>query len=369
MATRIATRLLALVVAALPWAAQAAQAPHDESYTSGVCEYCHSLYDPTVVGGTDFSRGCVLCHKNNGTHFGFPWLKEDQAKPGVGGAHHSWSGYADNASVMAERPLALGRYLAVDQIQCSTCHQPHFAAPENSGKQDTSIPVGGTATRTGGAAATSAGQLMLVAAGTGINGWRVQVATTTPQYTFVLTHTAATTQPIWMNWVSNAWAPGVESGPGKPFTVGNTASNDVTLDDTTVKVRWTVAPEAGDYWDFYVSYPFLRMTNAADALCVQCHKTMQMTHLRVEGLDARYPVNGVRRFSHPVGEGLGANGRSTDRTTILDATGVAQVANTGTTDADGNATNDLRLDGTVVRCTTCHAPHHADSNSLSTDLR
>jgi hypothetical protein len=111
------------------------------------------------------------------------------------------------------------------------------------------------------------------------------------------------------------------------------------------------------------------VANTGDGVCVQCHASMAMTHLRVEGMDPRYPVNGVRLFSHPVGEGLNANGSGTDRTTILDASGVTQLANTGTTDADGNATNDLRLDGTVVRCTTCHAVHHADSNSLTTDLR
>jgi hypothetical protein len=369
MRTRFA-RLVVVVAAALPVVTLGAESPHDEAFTSGECNHCHSLYDPTVVGGTDYTSGCISCHGNrSGANFGFPWLPTDQAKPGVGGAHHSWSGYADNGQMMAERPVTLGRYLAVDQLQCATCHQPHYAAPETAGgKQHTSIAVGGNAARTGGPAPTSTGQLMLVAPGTVAKGYRLKVMANGTS--FILTHTGASNAPTWLNWSqgTSSWIVGTDPGIGKPFTVGNTTSNDVTLDDVTVKVRWTGAPSAGDYWDFYVAYPFLRVANAADGMCVQCHKSMQMTHLQVEGVDPRYPVNGVRRFSHPVGEGLGANGRATDRTTILDATGVAQAANTGTTtDADGNATNDLRLDGTLVRCTTCHAVHHADSNSLSTD--
>jgi predicted CXXCH cytochrome family protein len=34
-----------------------------------------------------------------------------------------------------------------------------------------------------------------------------------------------------------------------------------------------------------------------------------------------------------------------------------------------NATNDLVLNGGVVGCTTCHAAHNADSNSLTVDAR
>ena len=153
---------------------------------------------------------------------------------------------------------------------------------------------------------------------------------------------------------------------------GKAIGQNVTLDNTSVTVRWiSGTPKVGDYWDVWVSYPFLRMP--VSQLCVQCHKDQAMGHERVSGNDPGYLPNGSRIFSHPIGEGLNANGLNTDRTAsnpdanaraILDASGVAQ------TSGDGNATNDYLLDGSgAVQCTTCHAVHNADSNSLTVDKR
>ena len=147
---------------------------------------------------------------------------------------------------------------------------------------------------------------------------------------------------------------------------------DATLDDPAVKVKWTTGAQPGDYWDFYVSYPFLRLPLAEDTLCLACHRGMSMGPLRVSGQEPGYAPNGARTYSHPVGEALNANGNNTDRTPenpdpaareLLDANGAAQ--STG----DGNLTNDLKLEAGKVRCTTCHAVHNADSNSLTTDNR
>jgi hypothetical protein len=76
----------------------------------------------------------------------------------------------------------------------------------------------------------------------------------------------------------------------------------------------------------------------------------------------------VRRFSHPVGEVLNANGKGYDRVVgaapaHLDSDGSVQGANT-----DANPSNDLVLGvNGVVSCTTCHAAHGADSNSQTID--
>ena len=137
---------------------------------------------------------------------------------------------------------------------------------------------------------------------------------------------------------------------------------DVKMPDPAVSVRFTAGAAPEDYWDFYVSYPFLRTTNVENAFCRQCHLDRFMTAVRARGADASFPVNGVRKFSHPVGEALGSNGFGHDRVgAILDASGVVQSSGNG----DGISSNDLGLDGDVVRCTTCHAVHNADSNSLT----
>ena len=125
----------------------------------------------------------------------------------------------------------------------------------------------------------------------------------------------------------------------------------------------------GDYWDFFVAYPFLRFSNVKDEGCVNCHKERVMNHVRARGDDRLYRPNGVRKFSHPVNVGLNVNGLGRDRTVVLDADG---TAGSSTTDGDGNVanpTNDLVMKDSVVRCTTCHAPHNVDSNSLTVDAR
>jgi hypothetical protein len=88
-----------------------------------------------------------------------------------------------------------------------------------------------------------------------------------------------------------------------------------------------------------------------------------MGYKRASGADPGYQVDGVRVFSHPVGDTLNANGLDTDRAAILDVNGSAQGS------GDSNDTNNLNLEGSVVRCTTCHAVHGADSNSQTVDVR
>jgi hypothetical protein len=146
---------------------------------------------------------------------------------------------------------------------------------------------------------------------------------------------------------------GTATGAGKPYL------NDapVALDDAAVTVAISAGAAVGDYWDFAVSYPFLRTMNVEDSFCYMCHDERVMSSARAHGSDSSYRPNGSRRFSHPVNEALT---RSYDRTAgILDASGVVQ--STG----DGIASNDLELEGGKVRCTTCHGVHDADSNSLT----
>ncbi len=72
---------------------------------------------------------------------------------------------------------------------------------------------------------------------------------------------------------------------------------------------------------------------------------------------------GTTVFSHPVGQGMNANGRGRDRSAsgILDADGGTQSP------GDGRKRNDIKLHGNKVTCLSCHAVHDARSNSLTAD--
>ncbi len=353
----------ALAVGLAPAWAGAMDAPHDQTFTNDNCNNCHALF---VVDGTkvDSNAGCVACHNSlpSSSH-GFPWLSSDQATPGESGNQHSWTGAAVNARYGARYPtnMAIANKLVNGRLQCATCHDPHHAAAQNApGSRHTSIPIGFAVDEMGGPAAGTA-RMTLVDPGTAAKGYRIKIQTANAGGgTFVISHDFGLATPSWFNWSGSAWVPGTVSGPGKPYANGA----NVALNDPAVAVRFTAGAVADNYWDFYVSYPFLRVTNVEDAFCRQCHFDRFMSSVRVRGAEAHVNLrpDGVRRFSHPVNEALGSNGKGYDRTlaTVLDANGAAQPA------GDGNATNDLSFHaGGVVRCTTCHAVHNADSNSLT----
>ena len=124
--------------------------------------------------------------------------------------------------------------------------------------------------------------------------------------------------------------------------------------------------KVGERWEFYASYPFLRVpldsgdNVAGDKFCRDCHRDWVMTHDTdlvsgggVESWDGNFK-------SHPVGVGLNANTQGYDRAAPLDGDG-------GAPGSDGIESNDLEHDGGNVQCLTCHRVHFADSNTLTED--
>ena len=349
----------------------AVDAPHDGSATNGTCEACHKTHNAT--GGTllnqpDNNTACTACHNDplttlNQGRLGLPWISEDQAVPGKGGAQHRWDAMANSPAFGAQNPTdgEMLKRIKDGRIQCAACHDVHADVKAfDPNALHTSLAPGVATAPTGGAAGLTM-TLTAPAAAAVTRGYRVQVLRISGATLEVgITHNADTTDgPVnWLNHNGTTWVAGALAGTGTKFWASGAA---VALDDAAVVVTFTGTPVVGQFWDFYVSYAHLRANNVADAMCLQCHASRDQRHTAVEG-----PGNGTTVFSHPVGQALNANGKNYDRAAanVLDANGVIQAT------GDGNSTNNLTLvGGTTVSCTTCHNVHNADSNSLTTDAR
>ena len=335
--------------------ARALDAPHDQTFSDAQCNNCHALYQTTPAGDKDYSHGCISCHNSPEnvakTSLGFPWQPNgNQAVAGVVGNQHNWSGYAENKRWGARTPPVanVAQRLLRGRLQCAVCHDIHDSSPAYSpGSQHTSIPIGTPVT-------SGTSTMPLVAVGAAPRGWRVKLQAGNP---FIISHDAGLAPPTWLNYVGGNWVAGTDPGPGKSFSLGA----NVGLDPSPLAtVRFTAAT-AGDGFDFYPSYPFLRSGNVDDAFCYLCHAARGMDHTRAAGKDSAAPPDGTRVFSHPVSVSLNANGAGYDRPPagVLDANGATQTV------GDGRPVNDLKFDAGVVRCTTCHSVHNGASNSLT----
>ncbi|MBI5513368.1 MAG: cytochrome c3 family protein [Deltaproteobacteria bacterium] len=344
-------RVLGLV-ALLASPALAADAPHDESSSPAIiCSSCHVLHKSsggsltTTAGNANL---CASCHNSRGPSFVLP--DSVQADPGASGTSHRWDAPAVNAAMGAGMPLnpELATHLRDGKLQCSTCHDQHNGAALFKGTQHVSVVVGTPITRTaGGGTGTLVLNQPLAAANP--KGYRVEVVVggATGTATFRVSNDNGMT---WYGW-TGAWTGGAPNG--RP-TGASVALNDGA--NVTVTFSGTFA--VGDRWNFYVSYPLLRMANDQGQMCETCHSERVQSSAYIES-----GADGTKLFSHPIGEALL---KPYDRApaNILDCNGQTQ------TTGDGLSTNNLRLDSAnTVRCMTCHFPHHTDSNSLTEDLR
>jgi predicted CXXCH cytochrome family protein len=362
--------ILAVLSTLIPAAALGVDAPHDGSAANGTCEACHKIHNATgtgtLVNQPDNNLVCTVCHNDptatiNPGRLGLPWITEDQAVPGKGGAQHRWDALAASPAFGAALPSdpEMLKRIKDGRIQCAACHDPHADAKAfDPAALHTSMAPGTATNPTGGGTNTLTMTLTAPAAAATTKGYRVQVeGIAGAQFRLAISHNAKTTDgaPVW--WVHNgAW---VQGALGTGTTLRSTGTAIALDDGTNVQVTFTGTPAIGQFWDFYVSYAHLRASNVADAMCLQCHASRNQNHTRVEGPNLTGDV-----YSHPVGVTLNVNGKGYDRANVLDANGALQTV------GDGNTTNDLTLvGGTTVSCTTCHNVHNADSNSLTTDAR
>jgi hypothetical protein len=376
---RLVRSLAVAAVLAAPLVASAAEAPHEDGLFCSNCHMGHNAPGVSLTNEAGNVNLCQSCHVNHPGRFGFPWADEHQAVPGTSGRSHRWDALATNLGATAPEGTAMAgaARLSDGKLQCSTCHDQHNADlreydtdppldPAAVGTQHVSYAVGVAQPPTTGGLGRTLTVLSPVGAGAAPKGYLVEIVDpgSDSNATFKLSHDGGTS---WFGCVSQ-----------NDYTYVAFSANPCKLgasvplnDGTNVNVEFTGGAGTfltGDRWSFYVSYPYLRVSNKDGAMCVSCHKDRHMFWQDVEGGVAN-SVGGGRLtsvslgttvFHHPVGQAL----RSPPSAGILDASGATQAT------GDGNATNDLRLGtGGVVTCTTCHHAHNADSNSLTEDPR
>lgn len=357
--------LVALLAVVLPALALALDAPHDRTLLPGNCQECHKLHNAlgaSLTTQVTISDACLTCHRPRATvRPGFDWDTSQQAVRGASGIHHRWDAVAvqtgaGQVGTTLPTDTEMAKRILAGKLECSVCHNQHQAnkafSPATS--MHSSFTVGTAYQKTNVSAGTANLTVTTIdAANVQPKGYRLQV---TSAGNVALTHDRGLS---WFRPTSSAgttWVADAATPVGGPYST----ATPLQLDDPAVTVQLTGGALVGDYWDFYVSFPMLRTANLSGSLCLTCHMDRSQGHGDVEG-----GGDGVRVFSHPVGEQLNANGRNYDRTAPLDADGGVQAVN-----GDTNATNDLKLGaGNVVGCTSCHAPHQADSNSLTVDPR
>ncbi|BDG07395.1 cytochrome c3 family protein [Anaeromyxobacter paludicola] len=354
---------------ALAVATRALDAPHDATTTPAVgCTSCHVAHDApggSLTGVAGNANLCFSCHNSGiGARLGFPWVPGDQAVPGGGGLSHRWDATAVNPTYGARMPAnaEMAKRITANggAINCSVCHDQHDNLSNGTGatlhssigigvpQRANSTPYANLQVASVSASAAPKGYLVKVTVGGVIGAAKFQYSNDNG-ITFNGTDLVTSASPV-----------ATDSQLSVSFTgTGSLVAN-------------------ADLWRFYVSYPFLRASNAASAMCEDCHADRVQSADCVEGsASAMQPGGGTinctagtgKVFSHPSGPGVTMNASSvryssTAGLQVLDPSGAIQASTTSTASFRffGTSSNELR-------CMTCHYPHNSDSNALTEDYR
>ncbi|OGW30480.1 MAG: hypothetical protein A2X59_09975 [Nitrospirae bacterium GWC2_42_7] len=316
------------------------------------CNKCHTLHSApgtglTLVAGN--ANLCMSCHNSSGGQANakpFTSAENSNVIPGTSGRQHRWDGVMPASSSPSNtyglRPVSeLGSTLKSrlagfsNVVVCSICHNQHSQV---------------------GAAwdPYSAG------AYTGLRGGDAGYATSVGTTSTINDSTKSA------YWTNNIWA-----GYSVMMTAGTAANrrqvrpiSSNTATQITVSPAFPSATALNDRYEI-IGRHFLRDNNDMNQLCEDCHYYRVQSHTTVEG-----PGDGIKVFSHPVGQALNANAKGYDRAAPLDANGSAQsgarFANGAETPSD-NTTNNLVVESTTskIRCLSCHRVHYTDSNGFA----
>ena len=310
----------------------------DTTDCTNPCHTGHHAAGSQLTSSATNVNLCQSCHSSNN----LPLDSAHEALPGVSGTTHAFGVATSNPTYGAQPPQnqAMSVRTPDNQVVCSTCHNQHAASPANHGTPR-----------------ISAAQKVLAAGGSG--SMTSSGTFTGPEGAWYLVEVGSLTPRELMYTTDNGgnWLGPVSFNYDEAASLGN-----------GVEVTVTSGVAVTERWEFYATYPFLRVpldtgdNSSTEKFCRDCHRSWVMDHTATGGNVNDY--DGTYK-SHPVGIALNANSGNYDRAVPLDGNGLPL---TGGADADGNRSNDLRLDSSGnVQCLSCHGIHYADSNTESVD--
>jgi len=315
--------------------------PHTAPESVG-CTSCHTLHNslgPNLTNQPTNSALCKSCHTLTGTASALPFADSDQAKPGISGTSHSWTGlmpgisnpsnpYGLRAAADLSNAAVKARVTGSgNAVICSSCHDEHsqLYLPWDPFSITTSRGQSGSAT-----------------------GGTVSTLTDTSQA-----------------WTINQWAnttvkmmSGANSGLARTI-LSNTATG------LTLASEFPNAVSANDAYYLSSNRHFMRIANTADQLCLDCHYYRNQTDVTT--------YTGAP-LSHPVKKTLAAvkdpaqfftTPREPQSAGFAPQTGARGELNGGT---DTNFKNNIILASDLsILCLSCHGMHYtptSDGNLL-----
>lgn len=310
--------------------------PHTapESVGCGSCHVSHNSLGSNLTNQLTNPTLCKSCHTPAGTASSLPFADSNQAKPGISGTSHSWSGLMPAMSnpsnaygLRATADLTNGAVKARvtgsgNAVICSACHDEHSQLYSAWDPFAVATSRGESGTATGGTVST-------------------------------LTDTSKV-------WTINQWAnayvkimSGANSGLERRV-VSNTAT------ELTFGASFPSAVGASDTYYLNSGRHFMRTANSLNELCVDCHYYRNQTDVTT------YTGSPL---SHPIDKTLS---RTKDPSQYFDMprepqsagfaaqTGARGELNGGT---DANLKNNIVLASDLsILCLSCHDTHYSQTS-------
>ncbi|MBF0327652.1 MAG: hypothetical protein HQL10_00670 [Nitrospirae bacterium] len=332
--------------------------PHSPELNNSItCASCHTFSDALGPSSTKYANDnlCLSCHKSGGLASASPFTSSDQAKPGIdNGTSHSWSGTmpaADNTSNQYGLRSAASLTLNKDTRRGTT-------------------PLKTSLTKFGGTVACSTCHNIHTHWGSTWDQGHETKGTATSGSTTTLTDSSK-------NWATNQFA------DNKTYLVfsavyGGLNGGQYRLITSNTSTTLTVAAfgntiPAGAKYFISKNRRFLRVDNAANEMCNDCHYYRTAASGQATQTNVRTWNNGLKK-SHPVSVPL--VGGTTYNSVPLEPAAASFAAQTGSRYAsnggtDNNTSNNMVFDNSTgtpkISCMTCHKVHFADSDSATND--
>ncbi len=310
--------------------------PHSAPEGVG-CPSCHTLHNslgPNLTNQPTNSALCKSCHTFTGTASALPFTSSDQAKPGISGTSHSWTGLMPAVSnplnAYGLRATADLTNSAVKQrvsesgnaVICSACHDEH-------------------------------NQLILPWDPLAITTSRGQIGSATGG-------TTATLNDSSKSWTVNQWANAtvkITSGPNNGM-VRRVLSNTPT--QLTFGIPLANAVSATDSYYLNSGRHFMRILNSTNQLCLDCHFYRNQNDVRT--------YTG-KPLSHPVNKTLAATKDPTQFFSVPVEPASAGFVPQGGTRGELNGGTDTNLKNNIalaqdlgILCLSCHQVHFSPSS-------